>query len=361
MTALGTTGRGRFAVQAWIASRLVLLTALLAQAVILGRTLPAMLSNWDVVHFVEIADQGYQIKNDVAFFPGLPLLFRAGMALGVPPVATGVVVSLVCSGLAAWALYRIAGPFAAAAWSFAPMAVFSFVPYTEAPFCAAAFWAWERAKAGRWWQAAALAGVASTFRVSGVFLTGALVLLALTTKADWRARLGRASTMLVPVAVTGAYVVYLYTLTGSWTAWLKAQADGWYRGFNWPWDTIGHTIASSMPWMYPDRPEWPWMFRAELLAVLVGVVVTIVLARRREWAMAAFVGVQVFAFSFSYWYLSVVRSMLIWFPVWIVLGAWIERRLSRRGGRRLLAVLWPLAALLMGGWAWLFFVGWWAG
>ena len=51
------------------------------------------------------------------------------------------------------------------------------MPYTESLFCAAAFWAWERARADKWAAAAALAAIACTVRVSGLFLVGALLVL----------------------------------------------------------------------------------------------------------------------------------------------------------------------------------------
>ena len=91
--------------------------------------------------------------------------------------------SLAGSAVAAAALLRLGGPWAAVAWLFAPTAVFTVVPYTESLFCAAAFWAWERARADRWAAAAMLAAAACTLRVSGLFLVGALFILLITTRA----------------------------------------------------------------------------------------------------------------------------------------------------------------------------------
>ncbi len=175
----------RTVAQAWLASRgLIALVALLL-AVYQGRSLADMVDQWDVEHFTNLALNGYLGRADgtlMAFFPGLPLLLRLGLEVGVPIYLTGVVLSAVCSYLAASALARLGGPVAAVAWLFAPTAVFTVVPYTEALFCAAAFWAWERARADKWAAAAALAALACTVRVSGLFLVGALVVLALTLR-----------------------------------------------------------------------------------------------------------------------------------------------------------------------------------
>ena len=97
---------------------------------------------------------------------------------------TGVIISLVGSAVAAAALLRLGGPWAAVAWLFAPTAVFTTVPYTESLFCAAAFWAWERARADRWLAAALLTALACTLRVSGLFLVGALLVMIITSRTD---------------------------------------------------------------------------------------------------------------------------------------------------------------------------------
>ena len=103
----------------------------------------------------------------MAFFPGLPVLLSLFAQIGVPMAVSGVIISTLCSAVAAAALYRLGGPWAAVAWLFAPTAVFTTVPYTESLFCAAAFWAWERARSDRWLAAAVLASIACTVRVSG--------------------------------------------------------------------------------------------------------------------------------------------------------------------------------------------------
>ena len=41
------------------------------------------------------------------------------------------------------------------------------------------------------------------------------------------------------------------------------------------------------------------------------------------WGEASWVGVQLLAFSMSYWFFSVNRATLLWFPLWIMLGRWV--------------------------------------
>ena len=373
-----TAGGARLVVQAWLASRALIALVALLLAVTTGRTVTDMVSNWDVQHFARLAEGGYWADADgtlMAFFPGLPTLLALGLAVGVPVAVTGVVVSLACSAVAAAALYRLGGPVAAVVWLFAPTAVFTTVPYTESLFCAAAFWAWERARADRWLAAVLLAAVACSVRVSGLFLIGALAVMILTTpRVALRDRARRLALLLVPTAVIAVFATYLHAISGSWTAWYHAQSTGWVRELTWPWQSFLNTIPAVVPGAYADHPWWAAVFRGEMVSMAVGLLVVVwALVRsvrlmrageRPLFGEAAWVGVQVLAFSLSYWFFSVNRATLLWFPLWIMLAEWVRRRPRTAGGmvrhRLLVGVALGLEVVLMLWWSWLFFTGHWA-
>ena len=369
---------GRFVVQAWLASRALIALVALVLAITTGRTVTDMVSNWDVQHFARLAAGGYWADADgtlMAFFPGFPGLLALGLHVGVPVAVTGVVASLACSAVAAGALARLGGPAAAVAWQFAPTAVFTVVPYTESLFCAAAFWAWERARADRWVVAALLAAVACSVRVSGLFLIGALAVMILTTpKVAVAVRVRRLALLAVPAAVIAVFATYLHALSGSWTAWYHAQSTGWVRELTWPWQSFLNTIPAVVPGAYADHPWWAAVFRGEMVSMAVGLLVVVwALVRsvrllrageRPLWGEAAWVGVQVLAFSLSYWFFSVNRATLLWFPLWIMLAEWARRRPRTAGGlvrhRSVVGVAFALEVVLMLWWCWLFFTGHWA-
>lgn len=371
-------GAARTVVQAWLASRGLIAVVALLLAVSQGRTVTDMVSNWDVQHFTRLAAGGYWADADgtlMAFFPGFPGLLALGLRVGIPVAATGVVVSLIGSAVAAAALLRLGGPVAAVAWLFAPTAVFTVVPYTESLFCACAFWAWERARTDRWAAAAGLAALACTVRVSGLFLLGALVVMVLTTpRVAAAVRLRRLALLLLPAAVIGAFATYLHALTGSWSAWYHAQSTGWVRELTWPWDALRHTIPAVVPGAYADHPWWAAVFRGEVVSMAVGLLVvawclvrSVALHRQGRPGLlpeASWVGIQVLAFSLSYWFFSVNRATLLWFPLWIMLAQWVRRRpagaAGRAGHRSLVAVAFALEVVVMLGWSWLFFTGHWA-
>jgi hypothetical protein len=321
----------------------------------------SVFENWDVAHYLGIAEKGYAEANSIAFFPGWPLLVRLGSLTGIPTVVVGIVLALAASGVAAAALYRLGGAPAAIAWLLAPTAVFTVVPYTESVFCAAAFWAWERATAKQWGAAAVLAAVAASVRVSGVFLIAALAVLALTQAGSSSVRGRRLLWLALPVAVVAAYLGYLHAITGSWTAWLDAQAAGWARGFATPWQSLQHTLSVLEPGAYADHPEWHWVFLAEIISMAVGLLVTVICLVQRRWAEATWVGLQLVAFGTSYWYMSVNRAVLLWFPLWILVGRLAEGRGPLPAWRKvLIGVVAFLALGVQAVWAWLFFTGRWA-
>src|ERR1700680_85598 len=113
---------------------------------------------WDGANYIDIAQQGYPAGPlDLVpghpghlwgFFPGLPILLRAGMLIFRDPLTTGIVVNLLAEFLALYYLARLVllerrgdqGSPRVACWALAffPNAVFLSVVYTDAGFLAAA-------------------------------------------------------------------------------------------------------------------------------------------------------------------------------------------------------------------------------
>lgn len=358
----------RNVVQAWVASRGLMLIVALILGITQGRSMLDMVNNWDAALYQQLARDGYLSDPRgtlMAFFPGLPALLRLGLLVGIPTQVSGVLISAAGSVTAAAALMRLGGRWAAIAWLFAPTAVFTMVPYTESLFCAAAFWAWERARANRWGAACLLACLACTVRVSGVFLIGAFAVMIMTSWAEpGRRRARRLLWLIPPIAVVAAFMTYLYALTGTWTAWYHAQATGWARGLTLPWQSAINTWQVIKPGAYPDHPVWAPVFRFEVASMVLGLITTGWCLGRRRWAEASWVGVQVFAFSLSYWFFSVNRAVLLWFPLWIMLAEIGQWRPVRRAPAWLWRALVGLAflgmTLVMLWWCWLFFTGRWS-
>lgn len=359
----------RLAVQGWLASRLVLLVVVLVAIWLNDWSWSETFTRWDVSHYLAIADHGYTELTQTAFFPGLPLVMAFFSLIGVPPLATGILVSLAGSAMAALALYKLAGgrvPGAVAviAWSFAPMAVFTFVPYSEAPFCALGFWAFLSAKRDHWGLAAVLTSAACLFRVSGLFLIGALGLLALFGgRATWKRRGTRVAWLGIPIATLAAYVVYLRVRFGSWTVWFDAQAQGWGRRFDWPWNAFIETLhVADIVGSYGYATYM--MFRWEVVAFLIGIFVSVWCFVRKRVPEGGWVLSQVLAMSSQVWLISIARSMLLWFPLFTMVGEVGGGDAGRIGNfvrRACLLALLGVEFVSMVWWATRFFAGAWAG
>lgn len=329
----------------WAASRVAVAVTVLAGAWTLAdataATVPAPLTRldrWDVGLFVKIARYGYfgrpehyPDKGVAAFFPGEPLLLRAVRPLVGDWVAAGLVVSLIAGAVAAVAIARLgelespdAGQRAVGYWVLSPYAVFLAVGYSEAVFLAFALPCWLAARRGRWALAGLLGAGAGLVRVTGVFLGAALVV---EYAVQRRRRVGAdAAFTLGPWAAAAGYFGWLAWRTGDWLAWPHAQAAGWGRRLTDPLTALRATWRAAG--VGSQGAAYAWAFRAEIVAVAVGVALTAVLIASRRWAEATYVGGQVAAFATSSFYLSVGRATLLWWPLWLLLARASLRRRS---------------------------------
>ena len=326
---------------------------------------------WDEGIFLSIAQHWYFAPGTdprhVAFFPGFPVAVWVMHLVVWNWVAAGLAVSAVAGAVAMVALGRLAAREVAAPespearqaaanatlfFALAPAAVFLAAGYSESLFAAFAFSAWAAARRDRWALAVVLAAGASTVRVNGLFLAAAIVvefLLAGPTRRRWR----QAPLLLVPAVPVAAYVLYLHRDTGDWMAWQHAQAAGWFRTFQSPkaaWDQTWRAAFGAT-----QAGHTAWVFQLELVAVVVGLALTALLLFKRRWPEALYVALSLLALGTTTWFMSVPRAMLLWWPLWTMLGAWAVKHPMVR------TLYVCCVAPVMAGVALLFLSGQWAG
>lgn len=298
-------------------------------------------NRWDSRWFESIAVSGYvgpyvsdfeDFRYNVAFFPGVPLLMRVGVSWGVSATATGILISLAASLVAASALIRLAenlgvraGRYAGVAWLVAPTAVFLTAAYTEALFCAFAFWAWVWAQRRSWLLAGILAGIAGFIRPNGLFLAIGLVVMFILARphggfAGWL----RGVPLLLPVASSVLYFAYLRAITGRWTAWSDAQSDFWERSLVDPVSAFRTTYE--LIWTFSPTGEPSTRMISEIIAMMILLGVTLIVAFKRWWPEAVYSGVTALSLGTSTMYHSVPRTLIVIFPLWMLLGVWMARR-----------------------------------
>ncbi|MFH9795476.1 mannosyltransferase family protein [Streptomyces virginiae] len=297
---------------------------------------------WDWSFYFHIAKDGYfpdgagpwtiGWDNREAFLPGFPLALRAVHTVVPSWAASGALISFVAGGVAVVALARIArgllgdheaGRRAVTFLLVSPCAVFLAAGYTESLFLALALPAWLAAQRRNWAAASVLACLACSVRVTGLFLAAALALHFLLT-ARTRAARRSAPWLFLPALAPVLHSWYLHSWTGDWMAWKHSQERGWYRDFHLPWEAWSNTWTAAFEHTQPTG--YALMSQAELLAMVTGVVLLGVLVRGRRWPEALYIALTLWALGTSYWYTSVPRSTLLWWPLWIALAGWSTRR-----------------------------------
>jgi hypothetical protein len=338
----------RAALTVWWLSRGTLILLTIVSAHVLQDTieggwssLVARWQHWDADYYVAIAQSGYPhlLHNQpgiVAFFPGQPALLRVVHLVVRNWTLAALVVSAVAGSVAVMALARLATyensdvalPGRTVLYFvLSPFAVFLAAGYSESLFLALALPAWLAARRGNWAVAGVLAGFSATVRITGVFLGIALLVEHLVSRHRAGQRLvdPDSTWLLLPFVVTATYFGYLEHLTGDWLAWVHAQAaPPWTRHLTLPWHALSATWSAARDVTQPA--PYAWAFGQEIVAVAVGLVLTVVLIRRRRWGETAYVGIQVLAFALSSFYLSVGRGTLLWWPLWVLLARASLRR-----------------------------------
>lgn len=292
---------------------------------------------WDAVLLRRLAEFGYDGDPSLppdpglaSLFPGYPLLLRAVHAVVPGWTVAGLLLSLVAGVVVAVSLARLArldghpGEVGARAVLYlfcAPYAVFLVAGYTEVVFLALALPAWIAARQRRWVAAGLLAGAASSVRVTGLFLAVALLVQLATSE---RRPCWSGLALLTPFAVVASYVTYLHARTGDWLAWSHAQERGFGRRATWPWEAFRTTLDAGLSPL--QGAEYRFSFFAEIAFVGLGIAVVGWLVARRRWAEAVYVGLSVAALASSTFFYSVSRASLLWWPLYLGLAVWAQRR-----------------------------------
>lgn len=282
--------------------------------------------HWDVNHFRTIAQYGYfsphSIANEVAFFPGYPMVLAAAHLILRNWVLTELLVSGVAGCFAVVSLARLGGRRAVLYLLTMPAAVFLAVGYTESLFLALAVPAWHAATRGRWWHATLLAGLSGLVRPDGVFLICALAVMALTGPRG--ERLLNAAKVCFAIAGAAAYEIYLWGATGAWNAWSKAMQAGWDLHLVTPVQAFKTSWWAAFD--HPYSASFGWEFQMELASMTVIVVATLAFWWRRRWPEAVYCGLAAIALGTQTWYTTSMRTLLVLFPVWIALAGIEARR-----------------------------------
>jgi hypothetical protein len=315
-------------------------------------------ARWDSAWYWAIARDGYGVmlgdQSAAAFFPLFPLLAAVvsqPLRLLLPPDQAfylgGFVVSNAAFGLAVLLFDRLARallkPQVArrAVWLFClyPFGLFFSAVYTESVFVACALAALWYARGGRFWLAAAAAGLAGLTRNVGL-LVGVAVALEFVRQRQWawRALFTRAALplLLAPLGVVG-YAVYLWIALGDPLRFLRAQ-EAW--GHELALVPVGRLVhdALSVGVYWRDRLDaWACLGVLAVFPVLV-----IVAWRRYGVALGVFAAGALAAPLTAGMTAGLGRYSAVLFPAFLVLAETVRKPWKFRA----LCLVWAVLAVL---------------
>ena len=300
----------------------------------------------DSLWIINIARAGYEkepfntnIQHTWAYFPLYPLLLHlAAKVTGDLPL-TGIVLS---SGLFLFALILLHKTvtefgyeqviadrtvFYVAAF---PASYFFSLSQTESLFLLLTVGCLYAAKCQRWWLAGIVGALASATRFAGVFLVVPLAVLYWQNHRASRSRGDRnlvskgqgegklhtdvISLLLVPLGLI-AFMVYLKEITGNALAFADIQV-AWGHTAGMFWRPLVTYLTD------PLRVSAGWDFRLlNFAAAVTALVCSIVLLKRREWALGLYAIVSIIVpLSYQPLLQSLARYVIVIFPVFMMLA-----------------------------------------
>lgn len=326
---------------------------------------------WDAGYYLAIAQHGYVVAEDTAFFPLFPLL-TAGLSFvlfGHTLLASLIIANLgalaAFIGIALLATHEFGTPEGPvpddAGWRAVrvaaayPLAFFLAAPYTESLFLASSVFTLYFARRGQWLWAALLAFLAGLTRPTALILI--LPLLweygrqqgwwqrATWHQGAWRSRLRPAAlgklvlaVGAVPAAV-GVFAAYLWYQMGDPLIFEKVQGDVWHRQSVPLWTSLAdlgrqiiHPMIVLNGMTLKAGSYWRGLQVIDIGLLLAFLIITIVMIRRMPFAYTLYM------FGLAYLTLSVpnparpeviqstARFLVAAFPVFLILSRWTKGR-----------------------------------
>jgi hypothetical protein len=175
-----------------------------------------------------------------------------------------------------------------------------------------------------------------------VFLVAALLVMYIQRRRRAGVLVIAPALLWLPLACTGiaAYFGYLTIRTGDLLAWSHAQTLGWGRTLHWPWEAFYQTTGRVLLASTPDRR---FQFAMDLLFAVMFTVAVVVLARRKQWPEATYLGLTLVALTTSSTFVSLARNSVTLFPLTILIA--VTQPPHRAMKPVLLAAWWTLFAV----------------
>ncbi|MDQ6660526.1 MAG: glycosyltransferase family 39 protein [Chloroflexota bacterium] len=206
---------------------------------------------WDTVHYLFIAEHGYDIAWRTAFFPFYSLCIRVLMVVIPDPLAAALLISNTAGLAMMIVLYRIVQEdfdeeiaYRTVLYlSFFPTAFFLAAAYNETLFLFFGLVSFYNIRHGHWWIAGVFGFFAALTRSVGILLCIPFLYEYLRQRSfNLKAiRADILAIVCIPAAVA-AFALYCYHRFHDPLAFSHAETF-WKRSLHGPWDGLGHAVA----------------------------------------------------------------------------------------------------------------------
>ena len=295
----------------------------------------ALWNRWDAVHYVTLAQNGYQATGEarflIVFYPLFPWLTRiaalvcrnyvvsALVVVGIASVAAGLLLKQLVKldyadevgDRAVWLLFIFPG------------SVALHTPFTESVLLALAIGAFLAARKECWPVAGLLGALACLSRINGLVLIPALVVEA--GYQYWKTRQWRWQWLwigLIGLGVVG-YLFLNYHVHGNAFMFMTYRREHWFQIMGWPW--IGIREKFLMAW-HGTGEGGVITGTQDLLFLILGFAATIWSFIKLRPSYAVWMIGNWLLFTSTTFIIGVARFTVIMFPLFILFSLIASRR-----------------------------------
>lgn len=302
-------------------------------------------SNWDGGHFVGIAQKGYSLDSQYAFFPLYPILINFLNKITNNYFVAGILISVLSAFFGLHLLYALIAKEldkkiaekVVLSLIFFPTSFYFLTVYSEGLFFLLTVATFYFLKSNKLFLATMVALLASATRLAGVAVVFALIAHVYTTggktKKNW-------IVLLSPLGFI-AYSIFLYTQTSDPFYFVTAEKN-WQRSINFPWIGFWETIKNITT---PGFINQYFNYVFDLLFAIFGAGLVIRSFRflPLKYAIYALASISIPLLTSSL--SSMPRFLVVIFPIFILIGL-IKNRFINLGYQIISLMLLSLFTIL---------------
>ena len=289
----------------------------------------------DSRHYLDIAEHWYFDYDHsgtvwrLVFLPFYSILIRGAAVLTKDYLASGILVSVLCSSAAGSVLYRLArldydretALRAVKYYAILPAALFYTAALSEGTFMLLSLLCIYQVRKKNWLAACIAGGLAAFTRSVGIILLVPVCFEWLTEvicggrETRRKTLLYGFSLLLIPLGF-GAYLLINYIETGDWLRFTVYQRENWDQHLGWFFASVRYQLTYLLDWFTEGRTEdGIGLWAASLLSQFFTLGVMVLTARRQRPSYIAYFLIYFMVTMGASWLLSAPRYLLVLFPL----------------------------------------------